>query len=163
MLLPVALFTIPILHFPFFVPIHFWILIPDGLWENRQWHCRKQFSTHQQVHCGAPGLSVCCDQLVLSFPSLSLYSIPLLSLLLPSLSYPPPSFFSLSYPPPSSFPPSLISLLPPSLPPLLPSFFLPLPPSSFPPSFIPLPPPSSPSLLPLPLPLPPPLKAPVSF
>ena len=114
---PVFPFPYFSLHVPFFIPVHFWILIPDGLWENRQWHCRKQFSTHQQVHCDAPGLSVCCDQLVLSpsFPSsFSLFfSLPLLSSLssLPPLSLLPPP----SSPPPSSF----LSLL-------LPFFFLPL-------------------------------------
>ena len=90
------------LHVPFFIPVHFWILIPDGLWENRQWHCRKQFSTHQQVHCGAPGLSVCCDQLVLSPPFLPRFLIRLL----------PPSPSLPLFPPTSLSLPSLIPLPP---------------------------------------------------
>ena len=110
---PVFPFPYFSLHVPFFIPVHFWILIPDGLWKNRQWHCRKQFSTHQQVQYGAPGPIVCWDWFCLP---------PFLLLFLsssPSLSFPPslPSHLSLSslllplpLPPPSS-PSSFLSLL----------------------------------------------------
>ena len=96
------------LHVPFFIPIHFWILIPVMGEQAVALSKAVQYSSAGTLSC-TPGPCVCnCDRLVLSpSPFLLLFLSP------PSLYFPPslPShlslsslpLLSLSYPPPSSF------------------------------------------------------------